>query len=181
MEMDRSAAEKRIEALRKEINEHNERYYVKDDPIISDREYDALMQELIRLEEDFPELKSPDSPTQKIGGEPLPYFEKVEHEIPMLSLGNAFNEGDLRDFDRRVKEGVGTEDVQYVCELKIDGLAVSLRYENGLFVRGATRGDRDDGGGYHTEFENDPLAAAPPAQTGYAGSARGSVYAQARV
>src|SRR5699024_7478231 len=97
-----------------------------------------------KLEAEFPELITPDSPTQRVGGEPLDAFEKVRHAVPMLSLSNAFNEGDLRDFDRRVRQLAG-DDVSYVCELKIDGLAVSLIYENGRFVQGATRGDGTTG------------------------------------
>ncbi|MGI6473529.1 MAG: NAD-dependent DNA ligase LigA [Thermoactinomyces vulgaris] len=134
-------AKKRVLELHDEINEHNHRYYVLDDPAISDAEYDRLMRELMALEEKFPELKTPDSPTQRVGGEPLPYFEKVEHTTPMLSLGNAFDEQDLRDFDERVRKAAGRQNVRYVCELKIDGLAVSVKYEDGRFVLGSTRGD----------------------------------------
>jgi DNA ligase (NAD+) len=134
-------AKKRVLELHDEINEHNHRYYVLDDPAISDAEYDRLMRELMALEEEFPELKTPDSPTQRVGGEPLPYFEKVEHTTPMLSLGNAFDEQDLRDFDERVRKAAGRQNVRYVCELKIDGLAVSVKYEDGRFVLGSTRGD----------------------------------------
>jgi DNA ligase (NAD+) len=134
-------AKKRVLELHDEINEHNHRYYVLDDPAISDAEYDRLMRELMALEEEFPELKTPDSPTQRVGGKPLPYFEKVEHTTPMLSLGNAFDEQDLRDFDERVRKAAGRENVRYVCELKIDGLAVSVKYEDGRFVLGSTRGD----------------------------------------
>lgn len=143
--MDRQEAARHAQSLREQIEEHNYRYHVLDDPVISDAEYDRLMQELIRLEEQFPELKTPDSPTQRVGGEPLPFFEKVEHRVPMLSLGNAFNEEDLREFDERIKRMGGVDQVRYVCELKIDGLAVSLRYENGVFVQGATRGDGQTG------------------------------------
>lgn len=134
-------AKKRVLELHDEINEHNHRYYVLDDPAISDAEYDRLMRELMALEKKFPELKTPDSPTQRVGGEPLPYFEKVEHTAPMLSLGNAFDEQDLRDFDERVRKAAGRQNVRYVCELKIDGLAVSVKYEDGRFVLGSTRGD----------------------------------------
>lgn len=140
--MDRTEAITRVEELRATIERHNYLYYVKDEPAIEDYEYDQLMQELIRLEGDFPELVTVDSPTQRVGGVPLESFHKVEHHIPMLSLGNAFNAQDLREFDRRVQQGIGTDEpIRYVCELKIDGLAVSLRYENGRFVQGATRGD----------------------------------------
>ena len=143
--MDRQEAEKRIAELRREIEEHNYRYYVLDDPVITDAEYDRLMKELIDLEEAFPDLITLDSPTQRVGGEPLPFFEKVEHSVPMLSLGNAFSEEDLMEFDRRIRRTAGLDRVRYVCEPKIDGLAVSLRYENGVFVRGATRGDGQTG------------------------------------
>jgi DNA ligase (NAD+) len=138
--MDRQAAQTRIEELRELLNKYNYEYYVLDRPSVPDAEYDRLMQELIALEEQYPEFKTKDSPTQRVGGQPLEAFQKVEHRIPMLSLANAFHEGDLRDFDRRVRQEVG-DDVAYVCELKIDGLAVSVRYEDGYFVQGATRGD----------------------------------------
>jgi DNA ligase (NAD+) len=131
----------KIEDLRAELDRYNYEYHVLDKPTISDQEYDQKMRELIELEEANPVFFSEDSPTQRVGGKPLDEFVKVEHTIPMLSLGNAFSEQDLRDFDRRVKEGSGVSNVQYVCELKIDGLAISLRYVDGKFVRGATRGD----------------------------------------
>ncbi|MCA0970624.1 NAD-dependent DNA ligase LigA [Halobacillus litoralis] len=139
-----NAAEK-IEALREELNRYNYEYHTLDEPSVSDYEYDMKMRELIDLEEANPELQAPDSPSQRVGGAPLEGFQKVQHDIPMLSLGNAFDEQELRDFDRRVRGGVDDEDVSYVCELKIDGLAVSLKYEDGLFVRGATRGDGTTG------------------------------------
>lgn len=129
-----------LEAVKNKLNQYSYEYYTLDKPTVSDAEYDALMQELIKIEEDYPEFKTADSPSQRVGGKPLDSFEKVEHKVPMLSLGNAFNEGDLRDFDRRVRNEVADQ-VAYVCELKIDGLAVSLRYEKGLFRLGATRGD----------------------------------------
>ncbi|MED4206244.1 NAD-dependent DNA ligase LigA [Neobacillus mesonae] len=138
--MDLQTAETKIEELRNLLNQYGYEYYVLDNPSVPDAEYDRLMRELLMLEEQFPELKSPDSPTVRVGGAILDMFVKVEHRIPMLSLGNAFNEQDLRDFDRRVRQAVGDQ-VSYVCELKIDGLAVSLRYEDGLFIQGATRGD----------------------------------------
>ncbi|WP_246942897.1 NAD-dependent DNA ligase LigA [Bacillus pinisoli] len=130
----------RVEELRSLLHKWNHEYHVLDQPSVSDAEYDQALNELIRLEEENPHLQTEDSPSQRVGGAPLAVFEKVEHTTPMLSLGNAFNEEDLRDFDRRVRQAVG-DNVSYVCELKIDGLAVSLRYENGLFVQGATRGD----------------------------------------
>ncbi|WML29111.1 NAD-dependent DNA ligase LigA [Neobacillus sp. OS1-32] len=138
--MDLQTAETRIQELRSLLNQYGYEYYVLDKPSVPDAEYDRLMKELIQLEEQFPQLKTLDSPTVRVGGAVLDMFEKVEHRIPMLSLGNAFNEQDLRDFDRRVRQAVG-DHVSYVCELKIDGLAVSLRYEAGLFVQGSTRGD----------------------------------------
>ncbi|OAS85639.1 MULTISPECIES: NAD-dependent DNA ligase LigA [Metabacillus] len=142
--MDKQSANKLARELHELINTYNYEYNVLDKPSVPDSEYDRLMQELLKLEEAFPELKTSDSPTQRVGGTVLAAFQKVVHKTPMLSLGNAFNEADLRDFDRRVKQSVG-DDVQYVVELKIDGLAVSLRYENGLFVQGATRGDGTTG------------------------------------
>jgi DNA ligase (NAD+) len=138
--MDLQTAELKINELRSLLNLYGYEYYVLDTPSVPDAEYDRLMQELLELEAKFPELKTPDSPSIRIGGDVLDLFEKVEHRTPMLSLGNAFNEQDLKDFDRRVRQAVG-DNVSYVCELKIDGLAVSLRYENGLFIQGATRGD----------------------------------------
>jgi DNA ligase (NAD+) len=138
--MDLQTAQQQVTELRDLLNQYGYEYYVLDKPSVPDSEYDRLMRELLELEEKFPELKSADSPTERVGGFVLDKFEKVVHEIPLLSLGNAFNEQDLRDFDRRVSQVVG-EDYSYVCELKIDGLAVSLRYVDGLFVQGSTRGD----------------------------------------
>lgn len=138
--MDLQTAELKISEIRSLLNQYGYEYYVLDKPSVPDSEYDRLMQELLELEGEFPQLKTPDSPSLRIGGAVLDMFVKVEHRTPMLSLGNAFNEQDLRDFDRRIRQAVG-DDFSYVCELKIDGLAVSLRYEDGLFVQGATRGD----------------------------------------
>ncbi|MFC4323986.1 NAD-dependent DNA ligase LigA [Litchfieldia salsa] len=134
------AAQQRINELHVSLNQYNYEYYVLDKPSVPDAEYDRLMQELQQLEGEYPEFITNDSPSLRVGGNILDAFRKVEHRTPMLSLGNAFNEDDLRDFDRRAKQAVGGE-ISYVCELKIDGLAVSLRYENGLFIQGATRGD----------------------------------------
>ena len=134
-------AEKRTEDLRREINTHNHSYYVLDDSIISDAEYDRLLQELRALESEYPELLTPDSPTQRVGGAPAEGFIEVQHSAPMLSLANAFNREDLENWLRRIKNLVGDAGFDLVCELKIDGLAVNLIYENGLFVQGATRGD----------------------------------------
>ncbi|MCD7034402.1 NAD-dependent DNA ligase LigA [Metabacillus sp. GX 13764] len=138
--MDIETAQKKVQELHDLLNQYSYDYHVLDKPSVPDAEYDARLQELVKLEEQFPELRTSDSPTQRVGGEILEGFQKVEHNTPMLSLANAFSEQDLRDFDRRVRQVIG-EDFQYVFELKIDGLAVSLRYEEGLFVRGATRGD----------------------------------------
>ncbi|WP_019339269.1 NAD-dependent DNA ligase LigA [Stutzerimonas stutzeri] len=147
-------AAERIAELRSEIDAHNYRYYVLDEPSVPDAEYDRLFNALKALEAEHPELVSPDSPTQRVGGAALAAFGQVRHEVPMLSLGNAFEEQDLNDFDRRAREGLdlpsgdlfgdGAE-LEYSCEPKLDGLAVSLLYENGKLVRGATRGDGSTG------------------------------------
>lgn len=134
--------EKRIEELREEIRQHDYYYYVEADPKISDHEYDNLYNELKKLEEENPELITPDSPTQRVGSDLTKEFKPVEHKIPMLSLSNTYNPDELYDFDRRVKEGVGNpKDVEYTTELKIDGVSVSLRYENLNLITAATRGD----------------------------------------
>jgi DNA ligase (NAD+) len=138
--MDKNKAIERIKELRDEINYHNYRYYILDNPEISDYEYDMMMKELMDLENKYPELITPDSPTQRVGGEPLSKFEQVTHTVPLLSLSNSYNEGELLDFDRRVRKEIRDE-VEYVVEFKIDGLSVALKYEKGKFVRGATRGD----------------------------------------
>lgn len=138
--MDRVQLENRVAELNKLLHEYGHAYYVLDQPIVPDAIYDQLLHELIAIEEENPDLIFPDSPTRRVGGETLTGFNKVTHQYPMLSLGNAFNEEDLNDFDRRVRQVVGDQ-VTYVCELKIDGLAISLRYEDGLFVQGATRGN----------------------------------------
>ena len=147
-------AAERIAELRSEIDAHNYRYYVLDEPSVPDAEYDRLFNALKTLEAEHPELVSPDSPTQRVGGAALAAFGQVRHEVPMLSLGNAFEEQDLIDFDRRAREGLdlpagdlfgdGVE-LEYSCEPKLDGLAVSLLYENGQLMRGATRGDGSTG------------------------------------
>src|SRR5207244_1785151 len=139
VDIDRVAA--RIAELRQKLEYHNYLYYVKDDPEISDAEYDRMFRELLELEKEHPELASPDSPTQRVGGEPLERFNKVEHHAPMLSLANAFSEEELRAFNRRVCNLLDREEVTYVTELKIDGVAIALTYQNGRFVRGATRGN----------------------------------------
>ena len=131
----------RAKELREAIAEHNYRYHTLDDPLISDHEFDRLMRELIELEKRFPGLRSDDSPTGRVGGAPRPGFTTLEHRLPMLGLDNAFDIQELRDFDSRVRRLAGLDAVDYICELKIDGLAVSLQYEEGRFIRGATRGD----------------------------------------
>ncbi len=139
------AASEEWKQLKQQIEEHNYQYYVLDRPTIPDYEYDQLMDRLLQIEQQFPELMTDDSPSQKVGGQPLSQFVKVDHLQPMYSLANAFSEGDLREFDRRVKKDLEVDQLHYICELKIDGLAISLYYENGKFVRGATRGDGTTG------------------------------------
>ena len=140
------AVRKRVENLREEIEYHNYRYYILDQPEISDAQYDRLMRELEKLEEQYPELRTPNSPTQRVGAPPLEEFEIVRHTIPMLSLANAFDETEAREFDKRVKKFLGTSsDIEYVTEPKLDGLAVELVYERGQFVVGSTRGDGVNG------------------------------------
>ncbi len=131
----------RVRHLREEIERHNYQYYVLDAPIIPDVEFDKLFRELQEWEGSYPELASPDSPTQRIGGAPLKEFSQVTHRTPMLSLNNAFEEEEVAAFDRRVREGLGIDDVEYAVEPKFDGLAITLSYENGQLIKGATRGD----------------------------------------
>ena len=130
-----------IEWLREEIRKHNYHYYVDDEPLISDYEYDLLMKQLIELERDYPEFITPDSPTQRVGAKPLEQFITARHLVPMLSLSNAFYEQELIDFDQRVRKNFPHQYYDYVVELKIDGLAIALVYEKGILNRGATRGD----------------------------------------
>lgn len=134
-------ARRRASKLRRDIEEHNYRYHVLDAPIISDAEFDALMLELRDLERRYPELAAPDSPTRRVGAAPAEKFEHVPHRLPMVSLDNAFSHDELIDFQRRITDRLGDRPFTYVGELKMDGLAISLWYEHGLFVRGATRGD----------------------------------------
>src|SRR5919204_6387125 len=131
----------RVEELRDRIRHHEYRYYVLDDPEISDAEFDLLMNELKKLEAAHPELITPDSPTQRVGGKPKEGFAKVEHSRPMLSLDNAYNEDEFRDWDRRVRDLTGQKKIEYVCELKLDGMSMALTYRDGHLVRGLTRGD----------------------------------------
>jgi DNA ligase (NAD+) len=137
---------KRVEKLREEVEYHNTLYYVLDEPEISDAQYDRLMRELEKLEGEYLELRSPNSPTQRVGAPPLEAFEIVRHTLPMLSLANAFDETEARDFDKRVKKFLGSSaDIAYIAEPKLDGLAVELVYERGQFVVGSTRGDGVNG------------------------------------
>jgi len=133
--------QEKIESLRKVVSEHNYQYYVLAQPLISDYEFDMLLQELIQLEAKHPEYFDANSPTQKVGGAVNKNFDSFTHEYPMLSLGNTYNEEDLRDFDQRVEKQLGHHDYEYVCELKVDGLSISLHYENGQLLRAVTRGD----------------------------------------
>jgi len=140
-----SPVEKKIEALREKIRHHEYRYYVLDDPEISDAEFDRLMNELKQLEAGHPELITSDSPTQRVGGKPREGFVKAPHSSPMLSLDNTYSEDELRNWERRVHELSGRKEIDYVCELKLDGMSLALRYEQGQLVRGITRGDGTTG------------------------------------
>ena len=136
--------EERLRQLRDAIRHHEERYYIHNDPQISDEEFDRLLHELEALEADNPDLVTTDSPTQRVAGRPVEGFETVEHLVPMLSLDNAYDDSELRAFDERVRQGAGAEagrGIAYVAELKIDGLSIALTYEDGRLLRGATRGD----------------------------------------
>jgi DNA ligase (NAD+) len=134
-----------VEFLRSEIERHNQLYHVQDAPQITDAEYDRLFRELVELERAHPELAAPDSPTQRVGAPPLPEFAEVRHRTPMLSLGNAFDDDEVRAFDKRVREALGADAVDYSAEPKFDGLAISLSYRDGVFMQGATRGDGNSG------------------------------------
>ena len=143
--MKKKDAVERIAWLREQITEHNYRYHVLDDPSITDAEYDKLFRELVRLEQEHPELVTDDSPTRRVGAEPIEALGKVVHEIPMLSLENAFDEDEMKAFDRRVRERLEIEEVTYAAETKLDGLAVSLIYRDGILNTAATRGDGTTG------------------------------------
>ena len=132
-------ARSRADELRSIVEHHSRQYYVLDDPEISDAEYDKLFHELVDLETRYPGLQTPDSPTQRVGGAPLEGFKKVRHRTPMLSLSNAFSADEVREFVRRAERGAGGAVDAYVCELKIDGLAISLTYRDGKYERAATR------------------------------------------
>src|SRR5712691_8359279 len=137
--------EAKIEALREEIRHHEYRYYGLDDPELTDAEFDRLMNELKKLETKNPELITPDSPTQRVGGKPREGFVKVRHSSPMLSLDNTYSEDELRNWERRVHELSGRQDIEYVCELKLDGMSLALHYQDGKLIRGITRGDGTTG------------------------------------
>ncbi|MBN1281078.1 MAG: NAD-dependent DNA ligase LigA [Candidatus Thermoplasmatota archaeon] len=137
--MKKNEAKKTIQQLREQLHYHNYMYYIENNPVISDYEYDQLLKNLEALEAQYPELITPDSPTQRVGGKPLEGFLTVKHKVPMLSLENAYSYEELHAFDERIQKNVGA--VEYVCEPKIDGVSIALIYENGVFVRGATRGD----------------------------------------
>ena len=143
--MNRTQVESRINELRAEIEQHDYRYYVLDDPAVPDAEYDRLMRELQALENEFPELVTPESPTQRVGGQPLDGFEEVRHSTPMLSLANAFADEEIHQFHERVLRGLEVDHVDYVAEPKLDGVAISLRYEQGRLRQAATRGDGTSG------------------------------------
>ncbi|PIP15549.1 MAG: DNA ligase (NAD(+)) LigA, partial [bacterium (Candidatus Ratteibacteria) CG23_combo_of_CG06-09_8_20_14_all_48_7] len=162
--MDIKRGRKRVAELVREINSHNYQYYMEDNPVISDAEYDALMRELKELEEKYPSLKRPDSPTQRVGGQPIESFVTVEHSRPMLSLENGYSEEDVREFDQRMRKLLGVSEIEYAVELKMDGVAISLIYEDGRFVRAVTRGD-----GYQGDdiTENGRTISVVPLQVGY--------------
>jgi len=146
--MSKSAVKARIEELSKEINAHNYNYYVMDKAIISDYDFDMLLEELIQLEKEHPDLALPDSPTQRVGGQITKEFKSVKHKYPMMSLSNSYNKEDMEDFDRKVREGLGISsndlfggEIEYVCELKFDGLSIGLTYKDGQLLQAVTRGD----------------------------------------
>ncbi len=139
--MNAAEARKAIQALSEKINYHSDLYYQKSTSEISDLEFDQLLKQLIKLEEQFPELKLPDSPAQRVGGTINKEFPSVVHKYPMLSLGNTYSQQELEDFDGRVAKGLDGEAYEYFCELKFDGTSISLTYENGLLAYGVTRGD----------------------------------------
>ncbi len=143
--MDKKGAKTRIEELSKQLDEHNYNYYMLDKPVISDYDFDMLLEELIKLEKEYPEFLSDSSPSQRVGGQITKEFKAVNHKYPMLSLANSYSKEDLEDFDRRVKDGLGFKNaslfddaIEYVCELKFDGLSVSLTYVDGKLTQAIT-------------------------------------------
>jgi DNA ligase (NAD+) len=172
-------AQERIAELRKEIEYHNRQYYELDTPEITDAQYDALFRELVELETQFPELVTPDSPTQRVGGPPSNAFAKVTHRVPMLSLNNAFERDEVREFDKRIRRVIGDVAIEYVTELKIDGLAMSLLYESGQYKLGATRGDGFTGEDVTANVKtipSVPLRVSVPAEFPGSFEVRGEVY-----
>ena len=139
--MTRAEAERRIASLRAEVRRHERLYYVEAKPEVSDETYDGLERELRDLETQFPDLVTPDSPTQRVGGEPASEWKAFTHKVPMLSLDNTYSEEELREFEERIYRVVGKQELVYTAELKIDGLSMALHYEGGRLVRGVTRGD----------------------------------------
>ena len=135
------AIKKEAEHLREKLVNHSHRYHVLDDPVISDAEYDRLMQRLVKIEEDHPELSIPDSPTKRVGGAPLKEFSSARHSLPMLGLDNAFSDQDVLNFHERIRKELNYDSVLYTVEPKLDGVAVELIYENGFLTQGITRGD----------------------------------------
>ena len=173
--------QQQIERLRAEIRRHDILYYVHNQPEISDGEYDRLFAELKRLEAEHPDLVTPDSPTQRVSERPLEAFASVTHAVPMLSIDNTYNEAELRVFDKRVKKVLGNNEYHYVVELKIDGLAMSLRYEQGRLVRAATRGDGETGDDVTANVRTIravPLQLVRAEDSGGIGGPRRGVYAQ---
>src|SRR6267378_2992189 len=140
-----ASVKKEVEQLREKLRYHEYRYHVLDDPEISDAAYDKMLARLKEIEAEHPALVTPDSPTVRVGAQPREGFTTVKHARPMLSLDNAFSFDALRDFDRRVREGIGREEIEYIAEHKFDGLSISLLYEDGVLVRGVTRGDGTTG------------------------------------
>ena len=143
--MTRNQAKERHAALSAQIRSHDHAYYILAKPTISDKEYDRLYRELLDLEQQFPELATPDSPSQRVGGQPLTEFKPVHHRVPLMSLDNTYSQQELRDFVQRVQKLLPGEKLNWVVEPKVDGLAISLRYERGVLVCGATRGDGTTG------------------------------------
>src|SRR5476649_2426470 len=143
--MTRAEAKKRHAELADEIRRHDHAYYVEAQPKISDRDYDRLYHELLDLEKEFPGLAAPDSPSQRVGGAPLSEFKSVRHSVPMLSLDNTYSEEEIRDFVKRLEKLLPGEKLDWIVEPKVDGVAISLRYENGVLITGATRGNGTEG------------------------------------
>ena len=172
-------AQARVLELRKVIDRASRQYYVLDQPEITDAEYDALFRELVELETQYPELITPDSPTQRVGGPPSDAFGKVTHRTPMLSLTDAFDHDEVRQFDKRVRRALGDVKVEYVTELKVDGLAISLLYDGGRYTVGATRGDGSVGEDVTPNVKtipSVPLSVTIPKEFPTAFEVRGEVY-----